>query len=140
MKATNPPPSVAAAALAAKQLAQRNSTRRNLVMLAGVVVGVLFFAGYVLLMNGVAVGAGLFVLAVGLGATVAGAFLLRYSSRLTPDLAACPQCGESWEIREGRSVPYSQRMAYWDKCPGCSLPMRTELLQRLAAAPGKAGN
>lgn len=132
-------PSIAAAALAAKQLAQRNRTRRNLVMLAGVVVGILAFAGYVVLMGDVGGGAGSFVLAVGLGAAAAGVWLLRNSSRITPALASYPQCDHSWEIREGRSVPYSQRMPTWDKCPGCGLPMRTELLRRLAGDSGEMG-
>lgn len=136
----NPSPAVAAAALAAKQLAQRNRTRRNLVMLAGVVVAVLAFAGYVVLTGDVHDGGGPLILAVGLGVAAAGVWLLRNPSRITPALASCPQCGHSWEIQEGRSVPYSQRMPYWDKCPGCGLPMRTELLRRLAGDPGKTGH
>jgi len=126
--------SVAEAALVAKRLAQRNRSKRNLVLLAGALLAVLCVVTYFLVAPTTAVGPGAIVLAVAFGACAAGLVILRFSARLTPALASCPSCGQSWEIKEGRGVPYAERMPYWDKCPGCGLPMRTELLERLAKA------
>lgn len=44
--------------------------------------------------------------------------------------AACPQCGHSWEIKEGRGVPPTEIMTNWDKCPGCGILMNEALLRR----------
>lgn len=56
-------------------------------------------------------------------------------SQLRQVLAACPVCAHSWEIKEGRTVPISERMETWDKCPGCGLLMADWALKR--AAEGK---
>ena len=132
------PSALAKAALAAKRLAERNRSKRNVVFLAGIVLAVLaggaLLAAYPIQLAGPE----FLVLLVGLGGSAAGLVLLRFSTRITPTLASCPSCGQSWEIKEGRHVPYSERMPYWDKCPGCALPMRTELLERLARSRSDA--
>jgi hypothetical protein len=77
-------------------------------------------------------GAGTFIAGVALGALAAFGVLHKFSGKITPALACCPACGQSWEIKEGRSVPYTERMTYWDECPGCELPMRTGFLKKIA--------
>lgn len=124
-------PDLARLALEAKAQARRNQTRRNLSLLAGIVLGILATLTYVIGVSSQEATSATYILGVAVGATAAGLFLLTYSSKVTPDLAKCPSCNRSWEIEEGRSVPYSERMTSWDKCPGCALPMRTELLQRI---------
>lgn len=42
---------------------------------------------------------------------------------LFPAFAACPACGESWEIEEGRRVRPEDEMTSWKECPGCQAPM-----------------
>jgi len=125
-------PSVARNALNAKSLAGKNRTRRNLVLLSGVAVGVTLALIYFALAPTANAGFGWLLLAIAFGVSVSGVLLLKFPERITPILAKCPSCNHSWEIKEGRSVPYAERMPYWDKCPGCALPMRTELLQRLS--------
>jgi len=125
-------PSVARNALKAKALACKNRTRRNLVLLSGVAFGVALAAIYFAIASTADAGFGGLLVAIAIGVAASGVFLFKFPERITPMLANCPSCGHSWEIKEGRSVPYAERMPYWDKCPGCSLPMRTELLQRLA--------
>jgi hypothetical protein len=123
--------SLATSALAAKRLAKKNQTRRNLVFLVGIAIALLALVAYIAAAQHTDVGPTSFVVAVALGSTSAGILLWRFSTRITPVLASCPSCGHSWEIKEGRSVPYAERMPLWDQCPGCGIPMRTALLERL---------
>jgi 4-amino-4-deoxy-L-arabinose transferase-like glycosyltransferase len=123
--------SVAESALAAKRLARRNQTRRNLVLLVGVLVAVLSAIAYVVMTGNPQAGRTALVVAVAMGSISGGLLLWRFSSIITPQEALCPSCGHSWEIKEGRSVPYAERMLDWDKCPGCALPIRTALLERI---------
>lgn len=122
------PPSTAAAALAAKQLAPKNRSKRNLVLLAGILLSALALAAYLMLVPSLSVGPGALLVSVTLGAFSAGLVLIRFSRRLTPALAQCLSCGRCWE---GRSVPHAEYMPNWDKCPGCGMPMGTEFLERL---------
>jgi len=124
--------SLAQSALSAKRLAQRNQTRRNLVLLAGVLVAVLSAITYVVLTRNPQIGGGALVAAVAIGSIAGSLSLWRFSAIITRQEASCPSCGHSWEIKEGRSVPYAEHMLSWDKCPGCALPMRTALLERIA--------
>jgi len=57
-------------------------------------------------------------------------WLAQYGKALIPREAACPQCGQCWEIKEGRGVPPSEVMTNWDKCPGCGILMTELLLKR----------
>ena len=124
--------SLARSALAAKRLAQRNQTRRNLVLLVGVLIAVFSAVTYVVTTRSPQDGREAFVVAVAMGSIAGGLLLWRFSPIITPQEASCPSCGHSWEIKEGRSVPHAERMLDWDKCPGCALPMRTALLERIA--------
>jgi predicted RNA-binding Zn-ribbon protein involved in translation (DUF1610 family) len=68
------------------------------------------------------------------GPYAAFVFLRFFESRYISALARCPQCGYDWEIKEGRSVPHTEVMEYWYKCPGCGLFMGDEVL-KLALNP-----
>jgi len=114
-----------------KALARRNQTVRNSVLFLGLLAGlVVAIAWFVLdpvegpkpqtkFLIGIASGAmlGAFVLAV-------------HESSLSPNKAACPTCGHSWEIQEGRGVQAMAKMPNWDKCPGCGIPMNEVLLEK----------
>ena len=114
-----------------KALARRNQTVRNgvflLGVLAGLVVAIVWFAlapvegpkPQTKFLIGIALGAmlGVFVLGV-------------HDSSLFPNKAACPTCGHSWEIQEGRGVPVMAQMPNWDKCPGCGMLMNEVLLEK----------
>lgn len=124
-------PEVASAAIDAKMLAHSNRTKRNYILLGGVLLALASLALFAWATRN-EVGALGFLLSVALGVLGAYAFLLRFGAKLTPVEAKCPRCGWSWEIKEGRHVPESERMSNWNSCPGCSLPMRNELLKRIA--------
>ena len=128
-----PSAQLAAAALAAKELAERNRTKRNLVLFGGVCGGVFLALAVLLLAPGRASVATTLVVCIAIGAALGSLANVALCSRITPVLSSCPSCGHPWEIKEGRSVPYRERMPQWDKCPTCELPMRTELLRRLAS-------
>jgi hypothetical protein len=134
---TEPSPPLAKSALAAKRLAESNQTKRNLVFFAGIGMAILAFVAYIVTNERVDVEPNNFVVAVAIGSVSAGLMLWRFSAYITPSLAACPNCGLSWEIKEGRYVPYSERMPLWDRCPGCGLPMRTALLEHIAQGAGR---
>lgn len=134
---TQPSTPLAQSALAAKRLAESNRTKRNLVFFAAIAMAVLAFVAYIVTNERADVEPSDLVVAVALGSVSAGLVLWRFSAHITPSLAACPTCGRSWEIKEGRSVPYAERMPLWDKCPGCGLPMRTALLERIAQGDQK---
>lgn len=117
-----------------KALAQRNRTVRNLVLLAGVLLGVAAGAVWV----GLDPEPGLKPqdkLAIGLvcGMVAAGVLSMR-SRSLFRSLARCPACGYNWEIKEGRYVQAHEQMPNWSKCPGCGAAMSDEALRRAAPA------
>jgi len=114
--------------VAAKRLARRHQSQRSLLLLAGaaigVVVGVVWVAGQEASSPNwsTALFGGL------VGGLVLGSVLSwQLSKRQAP--ALCPRCGYVWEIREGRGIPITEQMPYWDKCPGCSIPMKEWLVE-----------
>jgi hypothetical protein len=117
-------------AIAAKELAVRNQTRRNYVLLFGVLCGSLlgFAAAAEFPIGKVAIPVGLCagVVLAGIG----NAFAERRSTHRT---ASCPTCGHSWEIKEGMYVPFSARMPNWHRCPGCNAPMQSKTLRELTS-------
>src|SRR5476649_1803168 len=103
-----------------KALARRNQTKRNQVWLVGVLFGVATSGAWFLLSptEGPSPQAK-FVIGVIVGSLFAALYLVTQQSSLFPKEAACPVCGHSWEIKEGRFVPPQAQMPNWDKCPGC---------------------
>jgi hypothetical protein len=112
-----------------KELAYRNRSKRNWLLLAGVLVGTFLAVGwFVILPQGLPPPITKLVIGVGLG-TVFGIWLMfRLQHRVFPASATCPQCGYSWEIKEGRSARPQDRMPNWDRCPGCGLLMSEALI------------
>ena len=114
--------------LLAVQFAHRNRTARNYTYLAGIVLGLV--AGCVWLVAFPELGPkqpqykvfGGFLV----GLVCASLVVLIAPRSLFPAFAACPDCGESWEIREGRSVRHEDQMTSWKECPGCkaAMPLR----------------
>lgn len=122
------PPDYAFKAISAKQLARSNRTKQNIFLLLGLLMGVaagvfitIFFPDFLreerkwivpVLMTG-SIGIGLILQVV------------------NPSVAVprCPSCSFDWTIREGKSVPISQQMLTWDRCPGCGAIMNDQLLQ-----------
>lgn len=138
-------PDVASKIREAKALARSNRSKRNVIVLIGYLLGI----GGAIIWNFVAPnsppnpGDKVFLgMIVGPGA--AFVFLRFFESRYIAALARCPKCGYSWEIKEGRGVPHSEVMEYWDKCPGCSVLMGDEVLtlsltsQSIESIVGKA--
>ena len=122
-------PDIVNLALKAKALARRTNSRRNVVFLFGVIAGVCVAALWIFFSPvGVPQPQTKFVIGVMLGILAASLVLFLRQKFYFPKDANCPSCGYSWEIKEGRSVPFSERMEYWDKCPGCGLLMSDELL------------
>ncbi|MBB2776094.1 UNVERIFIED_ORG: hypothetical protein HNP28_001399 [Comamonas terrigena] len=133
------PSDIANMALEAKALARRNNSRRNLVLLGGIVAGVSVAALWFLYSPlSLPQPKTKFFIGVVLG-VFAALFVLFWRQRYYfPNDAKCPACGHSWEIKEGRGVPLSERMEYWDKCPGCGLLMSDELLKLALRSTGPA--
>lgn len=115
-------------AIAVKQLARSNRFKQNIYFLLGLLMGVavgvylaIFSPDFlqeerkwvVPVLAAVGIGIGLILQAVNPSKTV----------------PRCPVCFYDWTIREGKSVPVSQQMLTWDKCPGCGAIMNDELLQ-----------
>ena len=130
------PPDIVDMALRAKASARHNNSRRNLVLLAGILAGVgaaalwIFYSPFSSPQPKAKILIGLV-----LGIVVASVVLFWRQKYYYPNDASCPACGYSWEIREGRSVPFSERMEYWDRCPGCGLLMSDELLELALTRP-----
>jgi len=111
----------AAQALAQKALARRNRTVRNLVLLAGALLGIMTgIVWFVLAPTEAPKPQYKLALGVFCGALMAyqvGRRLLRLSAR-------CPNCDYDWEIKEGRYVQPDQQMPNWSNCPGCGIDIR----------------
>ena len=122
---------IAKAALSAQRLARANQRRRNLVFLAGALLGTGLFTAAAVTTSGAA-GLGTFTISIAIGVAAAVFCLVFCSKRVFTELAKCPRCEFSWEIKEGRTVPYEQQMQNWLKCPGCELPMSEKVLQQAA--------
>lgn len=119
-----------------KALARRNRDVRNAIFLGGVLLGAA--AGLIwsfhmakdgVLRMGWVVGV---AAGWGLGALV----LSVHRQAIFPRAAACPTCGHSWEIKEGRTVPPSEYMPGWDRCPGCQQLMNETLLAKALRGSG----
>jgi hypothetical protein len=123
-------PEIAHMALEAKVLARRNSSRRNLVLLVGILSGVSVAALWIAYspLPSPAPKTKL-VIGVLLGILAASLRLFWCQKYYYPGDEKCPVCGYSWEIKEGSTVPLSERMESWDRCPGCGLLMSDALLK-----------
>jgi hypothetical protein len=123
-------PEIANMALEAKALARHNDSRRNLVLLVGILAGVsvavLWFVYSPLSSPQPKTK---FLIGVALGIVAASLILFLRQKYYYPMDEKCPVCDYSWEIKGGSTVPLSERMEYWDKCPGCGLLMSDELLK-----------
>lgn len=128
-------PDVASKVLAAKSLARRNRSKRNVILLIGYLIGI----GSAVILDLIAPNSWpksadkIFLGMIG-GPCAALVFLRFFESRYVSALARCPQCDYEWEIKEGRGVPHAEVMEYWYKCPGCGLLMGDEVLN-LALKP-----
>lgn len=105
-------------------IARRNQTVRNLVYLAGVLLGLLVGLSWLILwpQHGPSPQDKLAIGFVG-GLAASSLWLWAGAQTLFPQAAQCPACGHDWEIKEGRSVPARERMPNWSKCPGCGAEM-----------------
>ncbi len=113
-----------------KALARRNQTVRNGVFFVGVLAGLIVATAWFLLdpVAGPKPQAK-FLIGAASGAMLGAFALVVHESSLFPNKAACPTCGHSWEIQEGRGVPAMAKMPNWDKCPGCGILMNEALLK-----------
>ena len=114
-----------------KDLARRNQTVRNGTFLLGILIGLAASVVWLVLVptegprnqNKILIGV------VG-GALLGSLLLVTCEAALFRLKASCPNCGHSWEIKEGRTVPAMAQMPNWDKCPGCGLRMNEVLLAK----------
>jgi hypothetical protein len=114
-----------------KELARRNRSMRNWLLFAGVLIGTLLAIGwFVLLPQGLPLPITKLIIGVGLGTLFGYWLIFRLRHRIFPAFAGCPQCGYSWEIKEGRSARPQDQMQTWDRCPGCGLLMSEALIER----------
>lgn len=122
------PPEYAAKAIKAKALARKNRSSENLYALWGflssivVLVGVLLFLPAIFDQTKNWLIPILMIIGTSLGLVLRQVNPPEHSPR-------CPSCGLDWTIREGRTVPLSQQMLTWDKCPGCDGIMNDGLLR-----------
>lgn len=114
--------------VAAKRLARRHQSQRNLLLLAGVLIGAAVGIAWLVVREAPSSDSSTALVAGFFGGAVLGSVAAWWLSRRQAP-ARCPRCGYSWEIREGRGVPISERMPYWAKCPGCSIPMKEWLVE-----------
>jgi hypothetical protein len=129
-------PALACAAIAQKELARANRSRKNVRGLIGFAAGCASCAAAAWLLGASPEPGGLpFFLCIVAGA-VGGALS---ASQLRLQGAACPVCKHNWEIKEGRSVPVSEQMETWDKCPGCGLLMADWALRRASQGKPRLG-
>lgn len=128
-------PGDASRILEAKSLARRNRSKRNAILLIGYLLGMGGAIIWELLDPSSSPNSSSKIfwgMIVGPGA--AFVFLHFFERHYISQLAQCPKCGHSWEIKEGRGIPHTEIMEYWDKCPGCGSLMGDEVL-KLALNP-----
>jgi ribosomal protein S27AE len=114
-----------------KALAQRNRSIRNWVFLSALLTSGLVFAIWYVISPTTDKELKLRVIGCFAGGGLLHYLTISLQERiLTPKGAACPRCGYSWEIKEGRGVHASEVMTNWDKCPGCGLLMTEALLAK----------
>ena len=120
----------ASRALAAKAIARRNRTVRNLVFLAGVMFGVAAASIWIAVVpEGSPEPQNRFAICVACG-LAASAAALGFGTRIVfPVHACCPACGYDWEIKEGRHVHPHEQMPRWSRCPGCGAAMDDRTLK-----------
>lgn len=129
-------PDVAFKIREAKALARSNRSKRNVSLLVGYLLGIVaavfwdFFAPNSSPKLGDKIYLGMII-----GPCAAFLFLRFFESRYIVELAKCPKCGYSWEIKEGRGIPHSEIMEYWDRCPGCGLLMGNAFLEFTLTPP-----
>jgi len=123
-------PDIASRILEAKSLARSNRSKRNVIRLVGYLggMGVAVIWCLVAPNSSPKFAEKIFIGAI-VGAFAAAVFLHFFESRYVSVLAQCPQCGYSWEIKEGRGIPHAEIMEYWYQCPGCGLLMGDEVLK-----------
>ncbi len=119
-------PDLAIKVMEAKLLARKNRTMRNFTLLCyllGAYGAVIVWS--LLLPDTPPTLATRFLIATLIGGVIGQ---IRLSLQAGKEDAKCPVCGYSWRIKEGRSVPLSDHMETWFKCPGCEVLMGDEIL------------
>jgi len=122
------PPEYAAKAIAVKALARKNRSLDNWYLLGGLLTAVASGAGVLFLSPNIFDEGKNWLVPI---LVVAGVCLGLFLRAINPsaELPKCPSCAQDWTIREGKSVPLSQQMLTWDRCPGCGAIMNDGLLQ-----------
>jgi hypothetical protein len=128
MKWNSVPPDYAVKAIAAKELARNNRSRQNLYVLFGLLTGITAGIGIAIFLPGFLEEERNWIVPLLAASGISIGFILQ---AFNPSVAlpSCPNCSYDWTIREGKSVPISQQMLTWDRCPGCGAIMNDELLQ-----------
>lgn len=122
------PPEYAAKAIKAKSLARKNRSRDNLYLLGGLLSAIVVLAVVLFFFPVTFDDAKKWLIPVLIALGMGLGLILRQLKPATQS-PQCPSCAQDWTIREGKTVPLSQQMLTWDKCPGCGAIMNDGLLR-----------
>jgi Zn finger protein HypA/HybF involved in hydrogenase expression len=114
-----------------KALARRNRNVRNGIILVCVLLGLLVSFAWLIFSPTDSFRPEIKLIAgITAGGLLGYFFIFTHDAKLFPQKAACPTCGHNWEIVEGDHVPLKEKMASWDRCPGCGSLMNEVLLAK----------